>query len=206
MLHESLPFSSVDELPSNYESTDLPPLTLVNSKPLDELGPFIAPYVPCHEYVIQKALKFSKLCDQDILLDLGCGDARILIAAMEMANHPRKCIGVELDPVLARLIRSRHGQSIQSEKLVLLETDMFSIHISDLDATVMILYLLPGGLDKLKGAFLAWFDADSAAPTKRIITITYSIPGWEPEHAEEVILPNGLNRQWLFFYTCKSIR
>ena len=41
------------------------------------------PYVPSPEEVIRRMLKVAEVASGDIVYDLGCGDGRILIAAVE---------------------------------------------------------------------------------------------------------------------------
>lgn len=211
---DGLPFTDSETLPTDDISSPLPPLTLVNSRPLDALGPFIAPYVPCHRDVVHKSLSFAHVGPTDILVDLGCGDARILVSALESPARPLRCIGVELDPVLAALVRKDQARWISSEgekkgKLELLEKDMFSVDLVELNATVLILYLIPAGLEKLKANLSNWLIASSqngGEPNKkRIVTITYSIPDWEPVEGLQVEIRDSVSAHWLFYYTTDSI-
>jgi SAM-dependent methyltransferase len=214
-LQDELPFGFEEELPANTKEqdskADLPPLTLVNSRPLEELqgGSFIAPYVPCNEQVIQRAFEFTGLNSKDVLLDLGCGDGRILARALQdYSTPPCKCIGVELDPVLSEYMRKKYYDLLVSDRLEILERDMFSLDLNAFGATVMILYLLPAGLDKLKSNLSRWFLEEPHEDTsvkKRIVTITYSIPGWEPVRGEQVVLQNSITSHWLFEYNVSSI-
>lgn len=79
---------------------------IVNSQPLDDT-PFVAPYVPCTDHIAREALSFAAIVHgKDVLVDLGCGDGRILrIAASSKDAAPRLCVGVELDPYLAQHAR-----------------------------------------------------------------------------------------------------
>ena len=55
-----------------------------------------APYVPSKPEVVQKMLEIAYLKPNDVVYDLGCGDGRILIKAVEDFNV-KKAIGYELD-------------------------------------------------------------------------------------------------------------
>ena len=110
----SLPFADTEELPQDIPSPDNPiPFTIVNSKPLEQ-GDFLAPYVPVNPTVAEEALKFAKVTLKDVLADLGCGDARILIKSLETIGN--KCVAVELDPYLIEYIQQTHAHWIQQEK------------------------------------------------------------------------------------------
>ncbi|KAJ3054964.1 hypothetical protein HK097_000189 [Rhizophlyctis rosea] len=180
---------------------------------------FIAPYVPCHPDVGAAAVSFARVSSQDVLVDLGCGDARVLLSALSSTTPPQRCIGVELDPHLVEHIQSlpEAKPHIDSSTLTILEQDMFKVNLSDLKATAMILYLLPAGLEKLKSQLETWLRDDGGAQKKRIVTITYSITGWEPHHAKQTFLEPGVRKlapmggssgisQWLFYYDVTSIR
>ncbi|RKO91816.1 hypothetical protein BDK51DRAFT_17561 [Blyttiomyces helicus] len=218
---DALPFSSSEDLPRDIPAPKNPiPFTLVNSRPM-EGTPFVAPYVPCHVDVATAALRFAHVGVEDVLIDLGCGDARILIAALTTPPSPHHCIGIELDPHLASHIRSSHAALISSSRLQILEADMFGVDMAELGATVAVVYLLPAGLEKLKPALRAWLEGDAAR--RRVVTITYSVPGWEPRKGVEVKVVAGVHgkgtqtgttgmggaggvAQWLFYYDAGSVR
>ena len=107
-------FSESEDLPNDIPELNNPiPKTIVNSKPLDDT-PFVAPYVPCTDYMVENALDFAKIRNNiDVLVDLGCGDGRILKAALSnnRLNKPKLCIGIELDPYLAEHARDNLGVS-----------------------------------------------------------------------------------------------
>ena len=133
-----------------------------------------------------------------MLVDLGCGDAGILVAALDYL--PLKCIGVELDPVLVEHINQSHHELIQNGKLCILCKDMFTVnHSVELDkSTIMILYLLPRGLELLRPILHSWLAANPNE--RRIVTITYSIPEWETVDERQV------GNHWLFLYRHQDAR
>jgi len=59
-----------------------------------------APYLPTRAPQIRAALELADLKPGDTLLELGCGDGRVLIAA---ARQGIKAVGYELNPLLAAL-------------------------------------------------------------------------------------------------------
>lgn len=197
-MDSDLPFSDESSLffLNSVSSTPLPPITIVNSKPLE--GPFIAPFVPAPNAVIQESFLFAQLSSKDVLVDLGCGDARILVAALNYLPL-ELCIGVELDPVLVSHINESHQDLIQDGKLSIISKDMFTVdHSVDLEgSTIMILYLLPKGLELLKPILHAWLAANSKI--RRIVTITYSIPEWETVDGRQV------GNHWLFLYRYQDV-
>jgi len=63
----------------------------------------LAPYVPSPKLIVNKMLDVSRIRPGETLYDLGCGDGRILIAAVE--EKKAKAVGVELSPQLASQAR-----------------------------------------------------------------------------------------------------
>lgn len=59
---------------------------------------FGAPYVPTLTPQVKAAIKLANLKPGETLLELGCGDGKVLIAA---GNAGLRAIGYELNPVLA---------------------------------------------------------------------------------------------------------
>ena len=67
----------------------------------------LAPYNPTHSTAQSKALELLSLKSNDILFDLGCGDGRLLVMALEgafqedSAYKNLRCVGIEYDQALA---------------------------------------------------------------------------------------------------------
>lgn len=66
-----------------------------------------APYLPTLDKQVRAALDLIDLDPGDTLLELGCGDGKVMIAA---AERGLKVVGYELNPILAFVawVRTRH--------------------------------------------------------------------------------------------------
>lgn len=71
-----------------------------------------APYVPTLTPQVKAALELADLKSDQTLLELGCGDGKVLIAA---AQAGLKVVGYELNPVLALIawLRTRRYKNAQ---------------------------------------------------------------------------------------------
>ncbi|CAB9522051.1 Inherit from COG: Methyltransferase [Seminavis robusta] len=61
----------------------------------------LAPFNPTCDQASETARKMLQLKDTDVLFDLGCGDARMLLHAAAMTPG-LLCVGIELDPVFVQ--------------------------------------------------------------------------------------------------------
>jgi hypothetical protein len=130
-------------------------------------------WVPSTPEMVEKMLDVAKVTPQDVVMDLGSGDGRMIIAA---ARRRATAVGVEYTPEMVELSRQRAREAGVADKATFVQGDMYEADISK--ATVMALFLLPHNLDKLKDKFLA------LPPGSRIVLNTYAITGWEPDYKE----------------------
>ena len=133
-------------------------------------------WVPTSPDMVEKMLDMAQVTPEDLLIDLGSGDGRMIIAA---AKRGARAVGVEYDPDLVELSRRRAREADVADKATFVQGDMFEADISK--ATVLALFLLPQNLERLRDKFM------SLPPGTRIVLNTYGIPGWEPD-AKEVLV------------------
>jgi Methyltransferase domain len=132
-------------------------------------------WVPTPAELVEKMLDMAKVTPQDIVMDLGSGDGRNIIAA---AKRGARAIGVEYNPEMVALSRRLAEQAGVSDRATFIEGDMFEADISQ--ATVLALFLLPNNLDKLMPKFIA------LKPGTRIVNNTFGITGWDPDATEKI--------------------
>ncbi len=132
-------------------------------------------WVPTPHELVEKMLDMAAVTPQDVVMDLGSGDGRNIIAA---ARRGARAIGVEYNPDMVALSRRLAAQAGVADKATFIEGDMFSADISQ--ASVMALFLLPDNLDKLRDKFL------KLRPGSRIILNTFGIHDWQPDATEKI--------------------
>ena len=132
-----------------------------------------AVWVPTTTEMVAKMLDMAMVTPADLVVDLGSGDGRMIIAAAKRGARAR---GVEFTPELVEHSRKLARDAGVADRATFVQGDMYVADISD--ATVVALFLLPSNLDKLKDKFLA------LKPGSRIVLNTYKIPGWEPDVTE----------------------
>lgn len=134
-------------------------------------------WVPTSEALVERMLDLARVTADDVVMDLGSGDGRTVIAA---AKRGARAVGVEFSPDLVALSRRLAAEAGVEARATFVEADMYTADISK--ATVLALFLLPANLERLRDAFLA------LRPGTRVVINTYAIPEWEPD--EQQTLPN----------------
>jgi hypothetical protein len=132
-------------------------------------------WVPTPPELVEKMLDMAKVTAQDIVIDLGSGDGRNVIAA---AKRGARAIGFEFNPEMVALSRRLAQDAGVADRATFVEGDMFEADISN--ATVLALFLLPSNLDKLAPKFL------SLKPGTRIVNNTFNVTGWDPDETDKV--------------------
>ena len=60
-------------------------------------APQLAPYVPTPQEVVDRMLALANVTKNDFVVDLGCGDGRIVVTAAQ--KYGARGLGVDIDPV-----------------------------------------------------------------------------------------------------------
>ena len=132
-------------------------------------------WVPTPPELVEKMLDMAKVTPQDLVMDLGSGDGRNIIAA---AKRGAVAIGVEYNPEMVALSNRTAKEAGVADKARFIEGDMYTADISK--ATVMALFLLPDNLRKMTDRFLA------LEPGSRLVLNTFAIPEWEADETETI--------------------
>jgi SAM-dependent methyltransferase len=144
------------------------------------------PYVPTDEPVVAAMLRFAGVTSNDIVYDLGCGDGRIVIAAAKHCGA--RGVGVDIDPLRVTESRENAAKARVGDRVRFFCQSFFETAISE--ATVLMLYLLPGINIKLRRKLLA-----ELRPGARIITNHFEIGDWKPDMTADV--HHRTLRQWI---------
>lgn len=138
-----------------------------------------APYVPTPFNVVDKMLDMANVGPGDYVIDLGCGDGRIVIAA---AREGATGLGVDIDAELIRKARENAREAGVSDKVMFLKQDLFKTDISG--ANVITMYLFPDLINKLRPTF-----TDQLEPGARIVSHDFDMEDWEPD--QHAVVNNG---------------
>ena len=106
-----------------------------------------APYVPSPLNVVHRMLELAEVAPHDVVYDLGCGDGRILIAAVK-AFHAQRAIGYELNTDLYKRALAKINNENLRHRVQVYNEDCMNADLAD--ASVITLYLTTWGNNRLK--------------------------------------------------------
>lgn len=130
-------------------------------------------WVPTPEPMVELMLDMARVTADDIVVDLGSGDGRMVIAAAKRGARAR---GVEYNPEMVQLATQRAREAGVHGRATFVQGDMFEADVSD--ATVMAVFLLTENMRRLQPTFLA------LRPGTRIVSNTFAIPEWPPDQRQ----------------------
>mmetsp|Transcript_53380 Transcript_53380/g.169699 ORF Transcript_53380/g.169699 Transcript_53380/m.169699 type:complete len:180 (+) Transcript_53380:49-588(+) len=107
----------------------------------------VAPFVASPDAAIHEIFVRVGLTREDVVLDLGCGDGRLLIEAA--VTRGARGVGIDLDQELLQAGRERAEAMGVSQLVELGAADLMDPLWSWGAASVVVLYLLPATLERL---------------------------------------------------------
>eukprot|EP01083_Nonionella_stella_P233887 823620_1 len=172
---------------------------------LSDTEQYDSPYVPTSDVAIEEFLNISKITDSDTVCDLGCGDARVLVAACQ--KYVCNAIGVEIDESkYARACENVKGAGLE-ERIVLLHEDFRSDIVKNMlrnKVTVVFLFMLPEVLREIASLLCSTLRDGTRVVSFAFDMDTNSNDTSQLKHMDTVLidsLPRGLNK--LFVYSIK---
>ncbi len=152
------------------------------------------PYVPTPSRAVEEMIGMVPWRGKETVLDLGAGDARILIAAKK--RYPRiRAIGCEIVPTVWLLGMLRCFIARANVSLHLCSVFDEDLH----EADVIFLYLMPGLLKRLLPKFQR-----ELRPGTLIVCRTFALPGIRPIRVQKVRGFGGETNLFLYRWTKKS--
>jgi ribosomal protein L11 methylase PrmA len=130
------------------------------------------PYVPTPPDVAEAMLKLAGVKQGDFVIDLGCGDGRIVVMAAKKFGARGK--GVDFNPVRVKEAQENAKLSGVADQAQFLQGDFFEADIHE--ASVVTLYLLPDVNKALRPKLLKDLKVGT-----RIVSHSFDMGEWEPD-------------------------
>lgn len=155
-------------------------------------------WLPTPDELVHRMMVMAKVGPDDVLVDLGSGDGKIVIAAAK--DFGAKAWGVEFDQRMVDLSRQRAEEAGVRDLTRFEQGDIFTADFSK--ATVVAMYLLPEINVRLRPKLMAM------KPGTRIVTYQFHLGRWEPDEVSTVslrpghlwIVPANAGGNWTFAF------
>ncbi len=129
------------------------------------------PYVPTPANVVDAMLDLARIQPADVLVDLGSGDGRIVIAAAKRFGI--SATGVEINPELVRQAEEAARREGVADKVRFIPSDLFGYDLRA--ATVVTMFLTPGVNLRLRPKLLR-----ELKPGTRVVSHRFDMGSWAP--------------------------
>lgn len=140
-------------------------------------GPGEVPYVPTPMEVVEEMLKLANVKPGDFVIDLGCGDGRIVVMAAE--KFGARGMGYDINPERIKDSNENAQKAKVTDKVKFVEKNLFDADIAQ--ATVVTLYLLPDVNMRLRPKLLK-----ELKPGTRIVSHSFDMGDWKPDKKVDV--------------------
>ncbi|KPV64915.1 MAG: putative cobalt-precorrin-6Y C(15)-methyltransferase (decarboxylating) [Candidatus Bathyarchaeota archaeon BA1] len=144
--------------------------------PSPSIQRFKVPYVPTSMETAKRMLEIAKVGSEDVVYDLGCGDGRILILAVEEFGA-KGAVGYEIRKELYKSTQLRIEHRGLQGRIRLVNGDLFEADLSK--ATVITLYLNGSANERLKPKL-----ERETRPGTRVVSHDFEISEWQPTRKE----------------------
>ena len=136
-------------------------------------------FVPTPPEVVEAMLKLAKVGPNDVVYDLGSGDGRIPIAAVQTFKA-RSAVGIDIDPQRIREANENLKKAGVGDRVRFLNQDLFTTPIGE--ASVVTLYLLQSLNEKLMPKL-----QKELKPGSRVVSQSFSMgEKWPPDQTMQV--------------------
>lgn len=139
-----------------------------------------APWVPTRARDVQRILRLAKIQPGEKVVDLGCGDGRLVVAAAR--DFRAKAVGIDIgipQYIHAQIMRLRQPGSVRAQTRIIWG-DLFQYNVRDAD--VVVVYLLSKSYERLVKKFVR-----ELKPGVRVVVEAWPISAWEPAQVDKEI-------------------
>jgi len=125
-----------------------------------------APFATTGKRHIHDALTLTTLKPEDVFVDLGSGDGRVVF---EAAKTGAQCVGVEINPALywASLLKAWGKKNIFFKR-----KNFWNVDLSDVD--VLFIYFIPEKMERLRKKIEREMKSGS-----RVLSHGFQFPSWQ---------------------------
>jgi protein-L-isoaspartate O-methyltransferase len=136
----------------------------------------LAPYVVSPQFVVERMLELADVKPGEMVYDLGCGDGRVLITAVQQFNA--RAVGYEISDKLVASANDRITRLGLQNKIRIIHGDLMKADLSGAD--VVTIYLLTLANNMLRPHLEKELRAGA-----RVVSYSFPVPGWKPQRVDK---------------------
>jgi len=155
----------------------------------------LAPYVVSPQNIVDRMLEMADLKAGEMLYDLGSGDGRILITAVQRFHA--KAVGVEISDSLVRTSTERIQKLGLENDAHVINGDLMKTDLSPAD--VVTIYLMTDSNEMLRPNFEKYLH-----PGARVVSHEYPVPGWKAKQVEKA--DPGVHGHQVYLYVMPAAK
>ena len=152
--------------------------------PLENLGP----QIPTPQLVVEKMLEAGHITADDLVYDLGSGDGRIVITAVN--KYGARAVGIEIMPDQCKKARERILALGLGERARIVEGSALRVDLSP--ATLVTMFFMTNSNERLRPAL------EKLKPGTRVVSNAFPIRGWHT--ADVVHVKEGKMEHTIYVY------
>lgn len=137
-------------------------------------------WIASDDRVVTAMLKLAHVTKADVVYDLGCGDGKIVIAAAR--DFGARGVGIEIDPDLVKAANAKARAANVSDRVTIINGNIFDPSIKISDATVVTLFLLESLNQKLRPRL----QSELRSGTRVVSNAFHMGDSWPAERTEDV--------------------
>ncbi len=130
-----------------------------------------APFLPTGKKFVEGMLDLAALRPDDLFVDLGSGDGRLVIAA---ARRGARAVGYEINPFLVAIAYFRIWRAGVRNRATIHWQSFWSADFRSAD--VVSIFGITGIMPRLEKKLTA-----ELRPGARVVSYIFSLPSWKPE-------------------------
>jgi SAM-dependent methyltransferase len=158
-------------------------LTKEDLKTPDKIKPI---YFPTPKAVVEKMCEMAQIGKNDVVFDIGCGDGRLVIMAVEKFGA-KKGVGIDINKDLIKECRENAKKAGVADKTAFRNDD--ALNIKDLsEASVVLLYLGDDLNLKMRPILQKTLKSGS-----RVVSHRFLMGDWKPDVTKKINAKNNYN-------------
>jgi SAM-dependent methyltransferase len=167
-------------------------VTLDLTKPgPDKADRFEAIYFPAPQALTEAQMNLAGVTDNDTVLDIGCGDGRLVIMATKRFKA-KKGVGIDIREELVELSAKNAKEAGVADRCVFRHED--ALKMTDL-SPYSVVYLYLG--EDLSAQLLPLLQK-TLKPGARVVSNTFRIGDWAPDKTQKVTCTNNYGKEQTF--------